>query len=113
MRSGVFRSMMRSGVFRCAMRSGQCWRDPPPQTSTQTVFDPALLPLLHGVCLVGRTKHRHTATPEHKTFKIFKGSCKTSCSAQNSYELLPSECHKKNQTADVCEVSSTRVQTLL
>lgn len=45
--------------------SGWSRRDPPPQTSTQTVFDPTLLPLLHGVGFVGRTEHGHTATPKH------------------------------------------------
>lgn len=45
------------------MGSGEGGGDPPPQTSTQTVLDPALLPLLHGVGLIGRTKHGHTATP--------------------------------------------------
>lgn len=38
--------------------------DPPPQASTQAVLDPALLPLLHSVGLVGGTEHRHTAASE-------------------------------------------------
>lgn len=50
------------------MGSGEGGGDSPPQTTTQTVLDPALLPLLHGVGLVGRTKHRHTATPEGAEF---------------------------------------------
>lgn len=54
------------------MRSVECWRDPPPKTSTQTVFDPALLPLLHGVCLVGGAKHCHTATPEGNMVNTIK-----------------------------------------
>lgn len=44
--------------------SGQRGGDPPPQTSTQAVLDPALLPLLHGVGLVGGAQHRHTTAPE-------------------------------------------------
>lgn len=47
--------------------SGDGGRNPPPQTSTQAVLDPALLPLLHGVGLVRRPKHRHTAAPERTT----------------------------------------------
>ena len=45
--------------------SGQVGGDPSPQSSTQTVLYPALLPLLHGVGLVGRAEHRHTAAPEN------------------------------------------------
>lgn len=47
--------------------SGDGGRNPPPQTSTQAVLDPALLPLLHGVGLVRRPKHRDTAAPERTT----------------------------------------------
>lgn len=56
------------------MRSGSRERggDPPPQTSTQAVLDPALFPLLHGVGLVGGAQHRHTATPEGNTANTMK-----------------------------------------
>lgn len=60
-------------AFRCS-GSGERCRDPPPQTSTQTVFDPTLFPLLHSVGLIWRTKHRHAAAPEHST-NNFKTQC--------------------------------------
>lgn len=45
------------------LTSGQRGRDSPPETPTETVLDPALLPLLHGVGLIGRAEHSHAATP--------------------------------------------------
>lgn len=48
--------------------SGQGRGDSPPQSSTQTVLDPALLPLLHSVGFVGGAQHRHTATPSNTGF---------------------------------------------